>query len=96
VLLANTSGGVDGVVPLVRCVEAATGLHAVANSSDCAPLAGFRADALLGFGGAAPSSLFARAVHRCRARAAPRRWYTTVNVPCAGGDDEGGALLWAV
>ena len=96
VLLANSSGGVAGAVPLVRCIEAATGLHAIANSSDCAPLAGFRAEALLGFGAAAPSSLFPRAVHRCRARAAPRRWYTTVNVPCLDGDEEEGALLWAV
>jgi len=80
----------------VRCVEAATGLHALANRSDCAPLAGFRADALLGYGATAPSSLFARAVRRCRASAAPRRWYSAVNVPCLAGDDDDGALLWAV
>ena len=95
-LLANSSGGVAGAVPLVRCVQDASGLHAVANSSDCAPLAGFRADALLGFGNAARSSLFARAVHRCRARDAPRRWYSTVNVPCLAGDDDDGTLLFAV
>ena len=96
-LLANSSGGVAGTVPLVRCVQDASGLHAVANSTDCAPLAGgFRADALLGFGGATRSSLFARAVHRCRARAEPRRWYSTVNVPCLAGDDDDGTLLFAV
>jgi hypothetical protein len=95
VLLANSSGGVAGTAPLTRCVEDVTGLHAIANRTDCAPLEGFHADALLGFGGAARSSLFAREVHRCRAQAPPRRWYSTVNVPCLSGDDDDGVLLYA-
>jgi len=95
VLLANSSGGVAGTLPLVRCIDGATGLHAISNHMACAPLTGFHADALLGFGGAARSSLFAREVHRCRARTPPRRWYTTVNVPCLVGDDDDGVQLYA-
>jgi hypothetical protein len=90
-LLSNASGAVAGVVPLVRCLELASGLHFVANSSACG--AGARAETVLGFGGAGRSSLFARAVHRCRAA---RRWYSTVNVPCLPGDVDDGVLLYAV
>jgi hypothetical protein len=85
-------------VPLVRCVDAASERHFTANATDgCAAVAaGARADALLGYGSAAPDSLFARAVRRCRARAPAARWYTAVNVPCLAGDGDEGVLLFGV
>lgn len=92
VLFSNVTGqNVPGSVPLVRCVEVKSGLHFVSNSTDCG--VGMRQDGVLGYGSTARSSLFARAVHRCRTA---ERWYTTVNINCLAGDEDDGVLLFAV
>jgi hypothetical protein len=88
-----TGGGLPDSVPLVRCVEVKTGLHFAANNTDCAPGADMQLEVVIGYGSANKSSLFARAVHRCRSSA---RWYTTVNIDCIAGDEDDGILLYAV
>ena len=98
VLLANTtSRSAPGLLPLLRCQQpTAAGLHLLANSSaDCSAV-GAVVQTVLGYGAVAPSSLFARPLHRCSSRGAQRRWYTTVNVPCLEGDEEEGVVMYVV
>jgi hypothetical protein len=102
VLYGNSTGAaLPGTVPMVRCIDPATGRHLATNATDgtaCArAAAGFQFDTLLGYGMAAPDSLFVRAVRRCLASSAPQpsRHYTAVGTPCLGGDTDEGVLLFA-
>ena len=96
ILRSNASIGLTGNVPLVRCVQTSTGLHFIANNTDCAPGEGMNAEFVLGFGASSRSSLFARSVRRCRRRTSTKSWYTTINVACLTGDEDDGILLYAV
>ena len=96
VLLANSSSTLPGLLPLLRCATAG-GQHLAASASSQCSAVGAAVQTVLGYGAAAPSSLFARPVRRCgRQGGGVRRWYTTVNVPCLAGDEDEGVLLYAV
>lgn len=99
-----TSNG--AAVPLVRCVDPASGRHLMTNSTGgCAAAApGFAFDRLLGYGLATHTGLFSRAVRRCavvRGGSAssnsevPSFFYTAVNNLCVEGDQDDGLLLYA-
>ena len=90
---ANTSVGIEGTVPLVRCLTAA-GTHFLHNSTAACPN-GASVELVLGFGGAAKDGLFSSAVRRCR-KAAGESWYSVANGACGAGDADEGILGYSI
>jgi len=96
---ANTSIGIAGTVPLVRCVTAA-GSHFVHNSTASCPNDA-SVELVLGFGGAAKDGLFSSAVRRCRRAAAAAgggasSWYSVANGACGAGDADEGVVCYSI
>lgn len=99
VLYSNVSTPSEILLPLVRCKDSTTGKHSVTNSTNGCSLLDMEHDGVLGYGQVRRDSLFARSLHRCQSTingTGLKRWYTTINIPCLGGDEDDGVLLYAI